>query len=310
MSGTLRCRNYHNGSVRSPVVDSKPQGYGHIPDATKDAQKGEAVSGGKTNKTATEPPTEGVGPLIQNLRKSRGLTQVQAAELAGVSVSAYSKWEEGTRRPLKENLTKLCNVLGAEKWLVRKMMSLTLPDNPDVRPPKITPEDIGIIDEFLFPALYRTPQYDILYSNQACLDTYPFFAPSPYNSPRPTNVIEILLTDWRSRVIFVDWQDIAHRMVYVLKLWSHGVISERLTQIVETCSQVPEFDHMWHTDPPPSFGNNRISVRRKLALNAEADHYILRSWVPYYLQDDYEILATISADSGSPHIPEKMVSSH
>ncbi|MFR9753910.1 helix-turn-helix domain-containing protein [Nocardia sp. 004] len=240
-----------------------------------------------------------LGTMIRELRRSKEtekgvrLTQAQAAELAGVSVSTYSKWEEGVRRPIRQNLDTLCKAMGAEEWRYQEMMSLVSGSSVQVGawPPKITPEEIMVIESFPFPAIYRKlPECEIIYSNQACLDTYPMFRPAPSGSSTPANMIEIMLTDWRSRVIFVDWQDIAHRMVYVLKLWSHGVISERLTQIVETCSQVPEFDHMWHTDPLSSlFDNNSIGIR-SLGDDSTVTYKVFRSWFPNHQSDEYEIL--------------------
>ncbi|WP_159080804.1 helix-turn-helix domain-containing protein [Nocardia suismassiliense] len=246
---------------------------------------------------STEPLNAALGSMIRDLRKSRRLTQAQAACIAHVSVSAFSKWEEGQRRPLKENLDKFCKALGAEDWLYRKMMSLAqdrvFHAETGLWPPKITDEDIEVIEEFPFPALYRKlPEHDIIYANKACLDVFPMFAPAPLSSPQPANTVVSLLTDGRARATFVDWYAVAHHSVYMLKLLSHGLMTERHSQIVAASDKAHEFDYMWNNDPPPSvFRTNRINVRR-LDDPTTVDHYTMRSWCPNYPSGEYELVST------------------
>ncbi|WP_159080833.1 helix-turn-helix domain-containing protein [Nocardia suismassiliense] len=259
--------------------------------------------GGTTAAGSNWQPMLVLGAMIQELRRSRRsscgttLTQVQAAELAGVSVSAYSKWEEGRRRPLPENLLTLCRALEVEDWKTRKMMALASESPYRVEmgkwPPKITDEDITVIEALPFPALYRKlPEYEIIYANQTCLEVYPMFAPAPPDSPRPANMIERMMTDDRSRVIFADWPVIAHQMVYMMRFWSRGMSPTRFAEIMLTCQQNPDFDYMWKNDPPAhGFDSNRIRVRDLTGRRA-ASNKILRSWFPSHPRGDFEIVAT------------------
>ncbi|WP_159080819.1 helix-turn-helix domain-containing protein [Nocardia suismassiliense] len=253
------------------------------------------MTGGAIDTGATEQLSRVLGAMIRELRTSRGIKQAQAAKLAGVSVSAYSKWEEGKRRPLQDNLERLCIALDCEEWLFRKMMSLTSESQFRIEigtwPPRITDEDIEVIEELPFPALYRKlPEYDIIYSNEAMLKYFPMFAPAPLDSPQPANMIERMLTDYRARTIFVDWYTVAHRMVYMMRLWSRGVSPERHAEIMEACNRVPEFDFMWNNNPPAeSFATNRLIAR--YPADNSVHYFTLRSWFPNYPPGEAEILA-------------------
>lgn len=52
-----------------------------------------------------------VGTRIKNLRKVKGLTQEELAELCNVSPSCISRWETGNLFPRRENLILLSKVL-------------------------------------------------------------------------------------------------------------------------------------------------------------------------------------------------------
>jgi DNA-binding transcriptional regulator YiaG len=49
---------------------------------------------------------------MKNLRKAKGLTQIEVAIAVGVSVPAYRLWEAGGTKPAAENEKKLKEVLG------------------------------------------------------------------------------------------------------------------------------------------------------------------------------------------------------
>ncbi|WP_043735341.1 helix-turn-helix domain-containing protein [Nocardia asiatica] len=270
------------------------------------------MNGGYIEEASAEPPQKVLGSMIKELRDARAKKQAQVARMLGVTVSSYSKWEEGARRPLMKHLAMICDVLGAEAWKTRKMMALlnssgTLYGTQTrTWPLRIAREDIEVIEAMPYPALYRTlPEQDIVYANNACLRVYPMFAHQPYDSPHPANMVEAMLTDWRARELFVDWERLAHRWVYMMRLWSRGVAGQRLEEIVSSCSHVPEFDDMWRNEPPPqSFATNRIAVRRDTYPDAPVDHYVQRAWFPNDPHGELEIFATppvtVAAPSSSP----------
>ena len=52
-----------------------------------------------------------LGVRIKSLRKRRGLTQEQLAELCNVSTSCVSRWETGSLYPRKDNLSAIATAL-------------------------------------------------------------------------------------------------------------------------------------------------------------------------------------------------------
>ena len=58
--------------------------------------------------------TNKLGKRIQELRKSKGFTQSQLAELISVEVVTISRFENGIRFPKKENLERIAQVLNVE----------------------------------------------------------------------------------------------------------------------------------------------------------------------------------------------------
>ena len=57
---------------------------------------------------------EEIGDLIKRRRKALGITQSDAAELAGVAVHTLSNIESGKANPTIEVLTSVLEVLGLE----------------------------------------------------------------------------------------------------------------------------------------------------------------------------------------------------
>lgn len=55
--------------------------------------------------------TKNIGEFLQELRKSKGLTQKELAEQIGVSNKTISKWENGNSVPDTSMLLPLCNAL-------------------------------------------------------------------------------------------------------------------------------------------------------------------------------------------------------
>ena len=55
--------------------------------------------------------TNNVGGFIQQLRKDKGMTQKELAEIIGMSDKTISKWESGNSLPDTSVLVSLCEVL-------------------------------------------------------------------------------------------------------------------------------------------------------------------------------------------------------
>lgn len=55
--------------------------------------------------------TRDFGIRLQEIRKAKGLTQAQLAEMVDLEITTISRIENGTRFPLKENIEKFVKVL-------------------------------------------------------------------------------------------------------------------------------------------------------------------------------------------------------
>lgn len=53
----------------------------------------------------------GFSERLKESRKQARLTQVEIAEVLGISQPAYASWERGTKKPTQENLVKIAQIL-------------------------------------------------------------------------------------------------------------------------------------------------------------------------------------------------------
>jgi len=52
-----------------------------------------------------------MGNRLRDIRRARGLTQLELARISGIPVSVIRKWESGTRTPLSDGLRTLADAL-------------------------------------------------------------------------------------------------------------------------------------------------------------------------------------------------------
>ena len=52
---------------------------------------------------------------LKELRKKKGLSQIEIAEQIGVHINTYILWERGAGQPTPENMEKLLKVLRLEE---------------------------------------------------------------------------------------------------------------------------------------------------------------------------------------------------
>lgn len=69
-------------------------------------------------KQMTVKEIDNIGAYIRVVRKSKGLTLKQAATKAGLTESALSKYENGTRVPHYDSLMKILNALEIDLMLM------------------------------------------------------------------------------------------------------------------------------------------------------------------------------------------------
>jgi transcriptional regulator with XRE-family HTH domain len=71
----------------------------------------------------THDPFEGLGTALRWLRDRRGLTQAQAAEKAGISKAALSRYEHGRTLPTLETLGRLLRALGCDLFELQRALT-------------------------------------------------------------------------------------------------------------------------------------------------------------------------------------------
>ncbi len=57
---------------------------------------------------------------LKKLRLKKGLTQIELANLVGVSLNGYLRWEQGANSPSEENMIKLLKALDMEDLVNKK----------------------------------------------------------------------------------------------------------------------------------------------------------------------------------------------
>ncbi|MFJ4652646.1 helix-turn-helix domain-containing protein [Nocardia sp. NPDC088792] len=197
-----------------------------------------------------------LGKYMRLRREGLGLTQEEVAARMFISLSLYRKLESGDRPPSGSRLEDWCRAVEAPRWLLKKLVSLALPDIGHSTivvgewPPNLREEDLEHLEAIPLPAYFhRFPEMEVLAANSIAGMAFPWLAPAAPDADRPTNVIEQMMTVPIAREVLINWEAIVHRMVFSLRTMGPGVVKpERLAQIIETCSTNPEFEWMWNTD--------------------------------------------------------------
>ncbi|MEV6767460.1 helix-turn-helix domain-containing protein [Nocardia sp. NPDC051030] len=201
-------------------------------------------------------------------REALGLTQEEAARRMFVSLSLYRKFETGERPMSPSRLEDWCAAVDVPVWMLQKMVSLAVPKLSRVAvgtwPPTLREEDLDHLESLAVPAFFhRFPEYEILAANQAAREAFPWLLPAEPGAKRPVNVIEQMMTVDIAREVLVNWEEIVHRLLTILRVMSPGIVApERIAEIVETCRVNPEFERLWTTDiSEAQFNNSLVTVR-------------------------------------------------
>lgn len=234
-----------------------------------------------------------LGAFMRSIRIERGYTKTQVAAAVIVSISAYEKWEADDRAPRGRNLAAWCNALDVNPWQLRKILSLASEGlyriDTGSWPREVTAVDMEHLESFPFPAMYRTvPEYDIVAVNETARRLFPCYAPAQVTAPRPVNALEAMLLDPGARDIFENWESMTHQLVYMLKTLAPGISPpERLMQIIDACSEAPEFDRFWNTDPP-SFDDDEVVMREP--RHGAHQTYTMRCYEPDFPSRPYQLV--------------------
>lgn len=236
-----------------------------------------------------------LGKYMRLRREGLSLTQEEVAARMFISLSLYRKLESGDRPPSASRLEDWCRAVEAPPWMVRKLVSLALPNMATLArgawPPVLTDTELELLELFPFPAYYhRFPEMEVVAANQAARAAFPWLDPTNSNSDRPVNLVEQMLTNETARAILINWEEIAHRMLYVLRLVAPGITPpDRLAQIIETCRTNPDFDRLWATDMSEEQYNRAVALVRD-PVSGRRFAFSLRAYHTYLPDDnDYQL---------------------
>lgn len=233
-----------------------------------------------------------IGGYMRHQRVRLALTQQQVADRLFMSKSAYQKHENDERTPTVRGIRDWCDALDLSYEKRRKVMSIVMGELMPLAvgsPEAITDDDIDFINSLPYPAyLHRVPQYDILAANRVAVETCPWLDPALATGERPLNVIVQMFNDPRAEQILLNWEPVVHRLTYLLKEMSTGIVrAEEVAAIYDACRTHPRFEYMWNTPMSPAeFDDDHVTM---VDPQGREGHWRMRSLQSTHPWCDYEI---------------------
>lgn len=251
-----------------------------------------------------------LGSYMQRQRLEQGLTQAQVAARLFMSSSGFEKYENGQRVPTVATVRSWCTALGLPRYKRRKVWSIVMGEDLSVAAGALEPvtaAELNLMNRMPGPAfLHRVPEYYVLGANAMAIDMFPWLDPALGTPEQPVNVIVQMMTDPRAREMLVNWGTIVHRLVYILKENSLGIVPEaQIATIREACRSNPLFDRMWDTAmPPATYDDDTVIVRSPEGEDIYFQMDSLRWAHPWR---DIEMFSlTIRNDEDFPHLHETL----
>ncbi|MRH86169.1 helix-turn-helix domain-containing protein [Nocardia sp. SYP-A9097] len=219
------------------------------------------------------------GAYIRLQRKAAGLTREQLADRINLSVSLIEKIELGTRTTTLPTLKTLFDGLNVPPLHRRYILNLSLPGglghNSDAVP-EPTLADLADLASLPHPAgFFLVPTFTMVAVNDAYRTAFPGIV-------NGTNLIEWLLLNPCARDTVLDWHREAHRLVHGLRvLTPDPATNPHITEIINRCQAIPEWDHLWNTDlPAPALFRDHITIRDP--SNHQVRHLNARLYSPEF----------------------------
>ncbi|MFD7846770.1 helix-turn-helix domain-containing protein [Nocardia sp. NPDC059764] len=223
------------------------------------------------------------GDYIRQRRQAAWLTRTDLAKQANLSVSLIEKIELGTRQPTLHALQILFDTLDVAPMYRRHILDLSLPGllgpPPPATPPKPGPDDLAALSAIETPAsFYTLPTFTIIAANPAHQQLFPGLLPG-------VSFPEWLFLNPAARNVIVDWREEARRCLHSIRQLSPNAATEkRLSSILASCSQAPEWDDLWPDKDRRAF-NPHLSVRsattqqtHELRVHTYSPEYPHRTW--------------------------------
>ncbi|MCM6777251.1 helix-turn-helix transcriptional regulator [Nocardia sp. CDC159] len=184
-----------------------------------------------------------LGTWVREWRNRAELTQAELATMVGIAEETLSAIERD-KRPISQSVLRpLLTVLGIDPSLARAFTDMYAgPRRLDhVRP---IPQEISALEAISTPACYQEVRtYRIVAANTAARHALPGLEPG-------LALVEWVLLDPRAREVIGDWEAAAHNFVHSLKITARALMDPEVGEsLIRTCSQAPEWDRMWNTEP-------------------------------------------------------------
>ncbi|MEV0766120.1 helix-turn-helix domain-containing protein [Nocardia sp. NPDC050435] len=220
-----------------------------------------------------------IGIYLRRRREALGISQEALALAAATTVSSLRKWEAGLRNPSIEGLIAWCRALDLPDWTVRKVISIVFDGIDTLQagswPPAISEDDRDHLDDFRSPAYYLSfPQLDVLAANRAALRWVPSLAPAQISAPRPSNIVEwIMSADARTRI--GNWETVATRLVYLLRVMGPGIVPQhRMDEIFNTAYALApkHFTRIFCASPSKTVMNDDLVLLRDPLTNQHVQY--------------------------------------
>ncbi|MCM3883848.1 helix-turn-helix domain-containing protein [Frankia sp. R82] len=236
-------------------------------------------------------------------RRVPGLRREELAQLAGVSVTYYTRLEQGQSRNASDAvLDSLARVLLLSDDEQAHMRSLARPARAarrSTRPERVRPAVLQLIGTMRdVPALVIGRRTDVLAWNRlghALIASHLDFAAPSQCATRP-NMARLILLDAHTRDLYVHWRRKVEDVVSYLRLASgqHPDDAALTSLIGELCVNSADFASTWARHGVRDCGPGRRELRHPLVGELSLAEEILR------LQDDPgQRLALLTPEPGS-----------
>ncbi len=205
-----------------------------------------------TSRRARITPEQAGLPIYGGNRRVSGLRREEVALLAGISVEYYTRLERGNVSGVSESvleaIARALQLDEAERAHLLDLVRTANTTQPARRRPaqeRVRPSVQRIVDSMTeTPAYIRNGRLDILSANRL---GYALYSEVFVDPVRPANTARFIFLDPRAPDFFVDWENIAHDAVAILRAEAgRDPYDRRLSDLIgELSTRSEEFRVRW-----------------------------------------------------------------
>ncbi|MFD6356709.1 MmyB family transcriptional regulator [Nocardia tengchongensis] len=226
-----------------------------------------------------------------------GVSRNAYGPLIGHSGAHIQNLEYGTRKLTPEAFVKMIQAGDIPNYLHEPLAELYLGGivkaGSGKWPGEIPPRFRRHLDRHPDPIiLLKAPEQELLYLNPAAYEIgLGFLAPAPPGADEPTNMMLATLFDPEARKIWVNWEELAHKMVFMWK-WRAQDIGDpaRIARVVEQAEKHPDWRRFYDNDLDLAQVARNVSLLRHPATGEimQFETVVSKGFYPYL--DEGEIV--------------------